>query len=84
MSLICRCCRAPVCEQNLTKADRMRVRRELWRNDSRTRQNIAPESRRRPIRSLLSRFAPRTFKRIARATLRKVGAAIEPSIHRSD
>jgi hypothetical protein len=30
ISLLCRCCRAPVCEQRLSKADRLRVRRELW------------------------------------------------------
>jgi hypothetical protein len=35
LSLICRCCRGPVCEQRLTKADRMRMQRELWAHEDR-------------------------------------------------
>jgi hypothetical protein len=35
LSLICRCCRGPVCEQRLTRADRMRVQRELWAQEDR-------------------------------------------------
>ena len=30
ISLICRCCRAPVCKQRLAKADRMQMHRWLW------------------------------------------------------
>ena len=30
ISLICRCCRAAVCERNLSRADRMRIHRGLW------------------------------------------------------
>lgn len=33
ISLICRCCRGPVCAQQLTKADRLRVERDLWAPD---------------------------------------------------
>jgi hypothetical protein len=30
LSLICRCCRGPICERRLTRADRLRVQRDLW------------------------------------------------------
>ncbi|GEM_PF-6686364 len=30
LSLLCRCCRAPVCERRLARADRLRMQRDLW------------------------------------------------------
>jgi len=33
LSLLCRCCRAPVCERHLSRADRMQFRGELWPNE---------------------------------------------------
>jgi hypothetical protein len=30
ISLICRCCRGPVCYRHLSRADRLSIRRELW------------------------------------------------------
>ena len=32
LSLICRCCRGPICERRLTRSDRLRVQRDLWPN----------------------------------------------------
>lgn len=41
ISLLCRCCRAPVCEQRLSKADRLRVRRELWAPEDWRGRNVS-------------------------------------------
>jgi IS5 family transposase len=30
LSLICRCCRGPICERRLTRADRLRGQHNLW------------------------------------------------------
>jgi hypothetical protein len=30
ISLICRCCRGPVCERYLSRTDRLRRQRDLW------------------------------------------------------
>ncbi len=43
LSLICRCCRGPVCEQRLTRADRMSVQRELWAQEARQRRHRSPQ-----------------------------------------
>jgi len=65
ISLICRCCRAPVCEQRLSRADRMRVQRELWADDSQAGPRVAMTPWRRRSKNVLSCFAPGIFKRIA-------------------
>ena len=43
LSLICRCCRGPVCERRLTKAHRMRVERGLWSHEYRNRRLGSPK-----------------------------------------
>jgi len=30
LSLICRCCRGPICERHLARSDRLRIERGLW------------------------------------------------------
>jgi hypothetical protein len=65
ISLICRCCRAAVCEQRLSRADRMRSQRELWADYSQTDQNVTMKSWRRRSENVLGCFAPGIFKRIA-------------------
>jgi hypothetical protein len=42
LSLICRCCRGPVCERRLTRADRMRDERGLWSHEYRDRRHRSP------------------------------------------
>jgi hypothetical protein len=69
ISLICRCCRAQVCEQRLSRADRMRVRRELWSDYSQTRQSFPMKSWRRRSKNVLGYFAPGILKRFARWAL---------------
>jgi hypothetical protein len=39
LSLLCRCCRGPVCAQRLSKADRMAVNGGLWRYTCRARHD---------------------------------------------
>ena len=60
VSLICRCCRGPVCEQRLSKADRMRVERD-WAAYSTRQGGAASES----SRGVFGRFAVNLFDRIA-------------------
>jgi hypothetical protein len=63
LSLICRCCRGPVCEQRLTKADRLRVHHELWAQKDRRRYGFQTRLAKRhvqqffvfPILALLAR-----------------------------
>ena len=59
VSLLCRCCRSPVCKQRLSKADRMRIQRD-WAPYP-TRRGAANES----TRGLFGRFAVNLFHRIA-------------------
>jgi hypothetical protein len=77
ISLICRCCRGPVCYRHLSRADRMSIRRELWpgelprHTDERTR-----EQRWTIHRSV----AARMFRQIARWRLRGGhSGAVSPS-----
>jgi hypothetical protein len=65
ISLICRCCRGPVCEQRLTKADRLRVQRDLWEGYSQTRQSFAIKISRRHLKNVFGCFAPEIIKRLA-------------------
>lgn len=58
--LICRCCRGPVCEQRLSKADRMRVERD-WAMYSTRQGDAASES----SRGFFRRFAVSLFDRMA-------------------
>ena len=69
LSLICRCCRGPVCEQRLSRADRMRVQRELWMDYSQTTQSFATKSWRRHPKNILGSHAQGMIKRIARWAL---------------
>lgn len=64
VSLICRCCRARVCERNLSRADRMRMRRDLWPTHSTRDRVTATNCRKRTAKSDLLRFAVETLKRI--------------------
>ena len=66
ISLICRCCRGPVCEQRLSRADRMRVQRELWADYSPTSKSFTTKSWRQPLKNC---FAPGVLKRMARWAL---------------
>ena len=52
LSLICRCCRGPVSEQRLTRADRLRVQRELWAQKDRRRYGF----RTRPAKRHVQQF----------------------------
>jgi amino-acid racemase len=69
LSLICRCCRGSVCEQRLSRAERMRVQRELWMNYSRTSEGFATKSWRRYLKNVAGCFARGMIKRIARWAL---------------
>ena len=42
ISLICRCCRGPVYAQRLTRAERVRVQRELWSREYRRAHHSSP------------------------------------------
>jgi len=67
ISLICRCCRAPICERNTTKADRMRVQRDLW----------APENwRGRHV------FRPRRDKRCPKSFFRNLTSGLSACVTR--
>ena len=45
LSLICRCCRGPVCERRLTRADRLRMQRDLWPSTMKQRDETDPQKR---------------------------------------
>lgn len=60
VSLICRCCRGPICEQRLSKADRMRIQRE-WAEYPRIRQPCEP---RHSSGGILARLVGNLFSRI--------------------
>jgi hypothetical protein len=67
LSLICRCCRDPVCKRTLTKADRLRTRRELWAQDVRLHHhgsstNRGKMSMRTFLRGFLSGFVNRVTR----------------------
>jgi hypothetical protein len=54
LSLLCRCCRARVCEQQLTKAERMKVPRDLWSYGYETRCHSSPIKQ---VKSYLRNFS---------------------------
>ena len=67
LSLICRCCRGPVREQRLTKADRMRAERELWaQEDRRHRYGSATRHAKRSLRKFLRYPISGLFTRVTR------------------
>jgi hypothetical protein len=66
ISLICRCCRGLVCQQRLTRSDRLRVRRELWEDYSLERRGDEPQSR---VKNLLRVCAAKLIQRVAHWTL---------------
>jgi hypothetical protein len=45
LSLICRCCRGPICERRLTRSDRLRVQRDLWASAMKHRGGSDPKKR---------------------------------------
>jgi hypothetical protein len=64
LSLICRCCRSPVCERYLTRADRMKVQRDLWPHHG--PQRIRSDPKLRAERYLFnSHFYRRLLSRVA-------------------
>lgn len=66
LSLICRCCRRPVCERNLAKADRMRIQRELWSHEDRSLHYGSPPSRAKRCRQQFVRLTlTRLFTRLS-------------------
>ncbi len=68
LSLICRCCRSPVCEQYLTRADRMKVQRDLWPHHR--PQQIRSVPKHRAERYLFNiHFYRRLLSRVARWAL---------------
>src|SRR5687767_5986008 len=60
LSLICRCCRGPVCAQRLSKADRLRVQKD-WAAYPTRQGDKANES----ARGVFGRFAMNLVDRIA-------------------
>jgi hypothetical protein len=77
ISLICRCCRGPVCYRHLSHADRMSIRRELWPSELPRRQDIRLNDRRWTIHCNL---AAKMFRQIARWALRtRDSGVVSPS-----
>lgn len=66
LSLICRCCRTPVCERNLSRADRMRIHRELWPHVSTKNQVRRAGSAQQYLRKVYGRVNLGVLNRIAR------------------
>ncbi len=67
LSLICRCCRGPVCEQRLTRADRMRVQRELWAQEEwRQRYGASTGRAKRYLKKFFICLIPGFFTRVTR------------------
>jgi hypothetical protein len=67
LSLICRCCRAPACARTLTKADRLRIRRELWAQDVRRhRHGSSPGHTNTSMRTFFRGFASGFLTRVTR------------------
>jgi hypothetical protein len=60
VSLLCRCCRSPVCKQRLSKADRMRLQ-PGWGAYPIRQDGAAGES----ARGVLGRFVVNLFQQIA-------------------
>jgi len=58
LSLICRCCRAPICERRLARSDRLYVERDLWPNAIKQTGGSNPKKR-----------ATRTFSGIFRLSI---------------
>jgi hypothetical protein len=67
LSLMCRCCRAPVCERTLAKADRLRIRRELWTRDVQRHPHGASAGHVKAfVRTLFRGFASGFLTRVTR------------------
>ena len=60
LSLICRCCRAPICERRLARSDRLRVQRDLW--PSAMKQRGESDSKKRATRAFRGIFALSIFR----------------------
>lgn len=65
LSLICRCCRAPICERRLARADRLRMQRDLW--PSTTKQRSGKDPKKRVTRALSGIFSFCIFRWIRSA-----------------
>ena len=67
LSLICRCCRGPVCAQRFTRADRMRVQRDLWAQEERRhRYGASTRHAKRHLRKFFNCLIPEFFTRVTR------------------
>jgi len=67
LSLICRCCRGPVCERTLTKADRLRLQRELWAQEDRRHRYGSSTRHAKPcMRKFFSCFVSGFLTRVTR------------------
>ena len=67
LSLICRCRRGPVCEQRFTRADRMRVQRDLWAQEERRhRYGASTRHAKRHLRKFFNCLIPEFFTRVTR------------------
>lgn len=69
VSLLCRCCRAPVCERHLSRADRMQFRRELWPSEFARRFRIQKPRHGYPKRGSFG-IVSETIGRLTRWALR--------------
>jgi hypothetical protein len=72
LSLICRCCRARVCERTLAKGDRLRIRRELWAHGApRHRHGASAGHVKSFVRMFVRGFASGFLSRVTRPFLER-------------